>query len=95
MSKGDGHLIDITDKKIIPDVVFRVAAGRTYAQEKAGIKIINPTCILDITKDKVKTKRIVKKYTKIKIPKSFIINKKSDIKKRLNIKYFTMIKVRH
>ena len=84
MSKGDGHLIDTKGSRIMPDVILRVAAGRPYAQEKAGIKIINPTCILNITKDKIKTKKIVAKYTNIKIPKSFIINKKTDIKKRLN-----------
>ncbi|MEE9525493.1 MAG: hypothetical protein V3V78_02695 [Candidatus Woesearchaeota archaeon] len=84
MSKGDGHLIDIKGKKIMPDVVLRVAAGRTYAQEKAGIRIINPTCILNITKDKIKAKKIVEKYTRIKTPKSFRIYKKTDIKKRLN-----------
>ncbi|MBR9691309.1 hypothetical protein GOV06_00840, partial [Candidatus Woesearchaeota archaeon] len=84
MSRGDGHLIDTDGRKIMPDVILRVAAGKPYAQEKAGIKIINPICILNITKDKIKTKKIIKKYTKIKTPKAFIVNKKSDIKKRLN-----------
>lgn len=83
MLKGDGHLIDRKGRKIMPDVVLRVAAGRPYAQEKAGIKIINPTCILNTTKDKLKSKKAVEKYTKIKTPKYFIANKKSDIKKIL------------
>ena len=61
MSKGDGHLIDTKGRKIMPDVILRVVAGRPYAQEKAGIKIINPTCILNITRDKIKTKKIIAK----------------------------------
>ena len=83
MLKGNGHLIDKEGRKIIPDVILRVAAGRPYAQEKAGITIINPICILNTTKDKLKSKKAVEKYTKIKIPKYFIVNKKSDIKKIL------------
>ena len=84
MSIGDGHLIDKKGRKIMPDVVLRVAAGVTKAQEKAGIKIINPTNILKITLDKIKAKKAVERYTNINIPKYFIIHKKSDIKKILN-----------
>lgn len=81
--KGNGSLIDRKGRKITPDAVLRVN-GKPYAQEKAGIKVINPICVLNLTIDKVKTKEIIKKYTKLKVPKAFIINKKSDIKRILN-----------
>lgn len=83
MKRGDGSLISSTGKIIFPDVILRVAAGKAIAQEKAGIKVINPQCISKLTLDKLKTKRIVKNYTNVKVPKYFRIDKKSDIKKIL------------
>ncbi|MBW2977319.1 hypothetical protein KY331_00590 [Candidatus Woesearchaeota archaeon] len=86
LSEGDGHLIDKDGKKIMPDVVLRVAAGVTRAQEAAGIRVINPSSVLRITRDKVKAKKAVKKYTKIHVPKYFVIENKTQLKKKL--KYF-------
>tara|TARA_Y100000310_G_scaffold274688_1_gene290847 strand:- start:490 stop:924 length:435 start_codon:yes stop_codon:yes gene_type:complete len=84
MSKGDGHLIDVRNKEIMPDVIWRAGLGKPYAQEKAGIKVINPLSILDLTLDKIKTKNLVKKYTKINVPRHFLVNNKSEIKSKVN-----------
>jgi len=84
MLKGNGSLLSIKNKKILPDVVLRVAAGKATAQEKAGIKVINPYCISRLTINKIKIKKIVKKHTNIKVPRFFRVNKKSDIKTILN-----------
>jgi len=81
MKRGDGSLISSAGRIILPDVVLRVAAGKATAQEKAGIKVINPQCVSNLTLDKLKTQKIVRKYTNIKVPNSFRINKKSDIRK--------------
>src|SRR3989344_5770459 len=70
--KGNGSLIDSNKKKIIPDVVLRVR-GQPIAQEKAGIKVINPISVLNLTIDKIKTKNIIKKYAKIKVSKGFVL----------------------
>lgn len=83
LSVGDGHLIDTKGKKIMPDAVLRVAAGLTKAQEKAGIIVINPSSVLHITLDKIKAKKAVEKYTKIKVPKYFIVKSKKEIKRKL------------
>ncbi|MEA3429916.1 MAG: hypothetical protein U9R08_01450 [Nanoarchaeota archaeon] len=81
MKEGDGSLITSRNKIILPDVVLRAGAGIATAQEKAGIKVINPLCISRLTLNKLKTQKIVKENTNVKVPKSFKINKKSDIKK--------------
>ena len=39
IKKGNGYLINKKNKKIMPDIILRVAAGRLIAQEKAGIKV--------------------------------------------------------
>ena len=80
--KGNGSLIDRTKKKIMPDVVLRVS-GQPHAQEKAGIKVINPISILNLTINKIKTKNIIKKYAKIKVPKAFVVHNRHDIKRIL------------
>jgi len=83
MKKGSGYLLNIKNEKIIPDIILRVAAGRAIAQEKAGIKVINPYCTSKLTIDKIKVKQIVKKYAGVNVPRSFEINNKQEIKKLL------------
>lgn len=83
IKKGNGYLINKKNKKLMPDIILRVAAGRLVAQEKAGIKVINPRSILKITLDKIKTKKLVKKFTNIKVPRYFRIKNKKQIKKIL------------
>ena len=84
LKQGDGSLIDKNNKKIMPDIILRVAAGVARAQEKAGIKVINPKSVLRVTRDKIKSKKAVAKYTKLKIPNYFIVKNKTDIKTKLN-----------
>jgi len=84
MLKGDGSLISSKGNIVHPDVILRVAAGKAVAQEKAGIKVINPQCVSNLTLDKLKTKKIVKDHTDVKVPRYFRINKKSDIKKNIS-----------
>lgn len=81
MKKGNGTLISSDNITFLPDVVLRVAAGKATAQEKAGIKVINPQKISDLTLNKLKTQKIVKNYTNIKVPVSYKIENKSEIKK--------------
>jgi len=83
LSIGDGHLIDTKGKRIKPDAVLRVAAGVTRAQEKAGIIVINPSSILSVTLDKIKAKKAVEKYTKVRVPKYFIVKHKKEVKRIL------------
>ncbi len=83
MKRGSGYLINNKNEKLIPNIILRVAAGRLIAQEKAGIKVINPKSISKLTLDKIKTKKLVKKFTNIKVPKYFRIKNKKHIKKIL------------
>ncbi|MBD3361414.1 ATP-grasp domain-containing protein [Candidatus Woesearchaeota archaeon] len=81
MKQGDGSLIDNKNKIIKPDVVLRVSANHALAQEKAGIKVINSYKVVELTVDKLRTKRLVNKYTDVKVPRAFLIENKKDIKK--------------
>lgn len=83
LSSGKGHLITTKKELILPDIVFR-RSGRTIAQQKNHIKVINPTKILNITLDNVESRRAVQKFAKIRLPKGFIIKNKKDIKKKLH-----------
>lgn len=91
IKKGNGYLINNKGEKLTPDVILRVAAGNLIAQEKAGIKVINPRSVSKLTLDKIKTKELVKKFTNIKVPKYFRIKSKSSIKQiiKKNSKLFS------
>jgi len=82
--KGNGQLIDKNGNRIKPDILLRqnwsTKRYRPYAQERAGIKIINPVCVLKITKDKMATQKVVKKYAKgVNCPAQFAIKSKREI----------------
>ncbi|MBW2968583.1 hypothetical protein KY314_00490 [Candidatus Woesearchaeota archaeon] len=81
MKKGDGSLITEKNKIIMPDVILRVSANYAKAQEKAGIKVINSEKVVKLTLDKLKTKKLVKKYTNIKVPRAFVIKSNKGINK--------------
>jgi glutathione synthase/RimK-type ligase-like ATP-grasp enzyme len=82
LAKGNGSLVDDNGKKVKPDILLRQHGGRPYAQEKAGVRVINPTCILKSTKNKMVTNQAVRRYAPdVACPTQFLVKKKEDLAK--------------
>lgn len=81
---GDGSLVTKDGRLIKPDVLLRQhwssKRSRPIALKKAGVKIINPICVVETTKNKVITQKAVRRYAKgVNCPKQFPINSVQEV----------------
>lgn len=87
-TKNRKYLINTKKEKIIPDLIFRGDCKINKVFEKNNIKIINTRFLEKIVNNKSLTQKIIEKDKKIKIPKSYIVKNKTEIKKHLKKKEF-------
>jgi len=75
----NGELTNINDKQIREGIIFTpLIKIKTKLENNKNYKIINSSYISKLTKDKLKTYKILKSINGIKIPKTFCFKTKKD-----------------
>lgn len=86
--KNTNHLVDTKGKKVKPSSLLVHDYYKFNKELTSKISTINDTELVTFVKNKYKTFRLISKKTKIKTPKSFIVNNNRELRRILGRHFF-------